>query len=189
MKRREIFIELTSLLDVIMIMLFVLLTQARTQADAAVSSAAEAEAAAASVQEELTRAETERDALREKVGQLEREGITLGVVEENSLVVTLSVQAGEPRAALIEPRDGASLRVALDPGDENYTVNRLRTALTGLLRDSGKETVFIVFQYDRTAIYQSEYALIGSVVRELKDEARSADVALNYIETDIRTEG
>ena len=185
MRRREIFIELTSLLDVILIMLFVLLTQAKTQADAAVSSAAEAEAAAASVQEELTRAETERDALREKVGQLEREGITLGVVEENSLVVTLSVQAGEPRAALIEPRDGASLRISLDPEDENYTVNRLRTALTGLLRDSGKETVFVVFQFDRNAIYQTEYLLLTGVVRQLKQEAESAGMALQYIETDL----
>ena len=185
MRRREIFIELTSLLDVILIMLFVLLTQARTQTDAAVSTAAEAEAAAAGLQTELTRTLAERDALREQVGALEREGITLGVVEENSLVVTLSVQPGETRAARIEPRDGAALRVPLDPENDNYTVNRLRTALTGLLRESGKETVFVVFQFDRNAIYQTEYLLVTGVVRQLKQEAESAGMALQYIETDL----
>ena len=39
MKRREIFIELTSLLDVILIILFVLLTQARTQTADAMAAA------------------------------------------------------------------------------------------------------------------------------------------------------
>ena len=69
--------------------------------------------------------------------------------------------------------------------DETYTVNRLRTALTGLVRDSGKETVFVVFQFDRNRIYQTEYLLVGNVVRQLKEEARSAGTALQYIETDL----
>ena len=185
MRRREIFIELTSLLDVILIMLFVLLTQAKTQTDAAVSSASEAEAAAESVRVTLSQTEADRDALAERLETLEREGITVGVVEENSLVLTLSVQGEQSRYALIEPRDGGSIRVPLDPEDETYTVNRLRAALTGLMRDSGKETVFVVFQYDRNRIYQSEYLLVGSVVRQLKEEARSAGTALQYIETDL----
>ena len=58
MRRREIFIELTSLLDVILIMLFVLLTQARTQTDAAISSKAEAEAAVENVRAALTQTQT-----------------------------------------------------------------------------------------------------------------------------------
>ena len=185
MRRREIFIELTSLLDVILIMLFVLLTQAKTQTDAAVSPRAEAEAAAENVRAELSQTQEERDALAGRLETLEREGITVGVVEENSLVLTLSVQGGESRQALIEPRDGGSIRIPLDPEDETYTVNRLRAALTGLMRDSGKEAVFVVFQYDRNRIYQTEYLLIGSVVRQLKEEARSAGTALQYIETDL----
>ena len=44
MRRREIFIELTSLLDVILIMLFVLLTQAKTQTGEALESAEAARA-------------------------------------------------------------------------------------------------------------------------------------------------
>ena len=188
MRRRQIFIELTSLLDVILIMLFVLLTQARTRTDEAVASAEEAAKAAESVRTELTETAAERDELQERVGRLEREGITLGVVEENSLVLTLSVGDGAARQIRVEPRDGGQLLLPMDTEDANYTVNRLRTTLTGLIRDSGKETVFLVFQYDRNQIYQAEYALIGSAVRQLKQEAEGLGAALQYIETDLTQE-
>ncbi len=189
MRRREIFIELTSLLDVILIMLFVLLTQARTQTGEALESAEAARVEAQSVQEELDALRGEREALLERVDSYRRQEITVGVVEENSLVVTISLVDAGQRCIRVEPHDGGEIRIPVGSGEDNYAVNRLRTTLSGLVRDSGKETVFVVFQYDRTAIYQTEYAMIGSVVRELKEEARSADVALNYIETDIRTEG
>ena len=54
MRRREIFLELTSLLDVIMIMLFVLLTQARTQTAEALSAAEADRAAATELRAELS---------------------------------------------------------------------------------------------------------------------------------------
>ena len=189
MRRREIFIELTSLLDVILIMLFVLLTQAKTQTGEALESAEAARIEAQSAQAERDALLDEREALVERADSYRRQAITVGVVEENSLVLTISVTDSGGRSIRIEPREGGEIRIPVESGEGNYTLNRLRSTLSGLVRDSGKETVFIVFQYDRTAIYQSEYTLIGSVVRELKDEARSADVALNYIETDIRTEG
>ncbi len=187
MRRREIPIELTGLLDVILIILFVLLLQAKTQTSTAAESSAAAESALQAAQMELDETRVERDGLRERVGELERKGITIGVVEENSLILTLSVQGIGTRYALIEPRDGTQIRVSLDTEDETYTVNRLRTSLNGLLRDSGKETVFVVFQYDRNAIYQTEYLLIGNVVRQIRQEAESAGVALRYIETDLNS--
>ena len=192
MRRREIFIELTSLLDVILIMLFVLLMQAKTQTGAAVESAAAAESAVQAAQAELAAVEGERDAIAaerdriaDELGAFQREGITVGVVEENSLVVTLSVQGRDPRFLRIEPRGAAARSVRVDTEDENYTFNSLHTELSQLIRGAGKETVFVVFQYDRSAIYQADYALVGRVLLQLKQEAKSADIALNYIETDI----
>lgn len=64
MRRREIFIELTSLLDVILIMMFILLTQAKTSTAQALDAAAAAQTTVAAAQAELTEAEAERDALR-----------------------------------------------------------------------------------------------------------------------------
>ena len=192
MRRREIFIELTSLLDVILIMLFVLLMQAKTQTGAAVESAAAAETAVQAAQAELKNVETERDELAaerdriaDELGAFQREGITVGVVEENSLVITLSVQGGEERFLRIEPRGAASQSVPVDTEDENYTYNSLHAKLSQLIQDAGKETVFVVFQYDRSAIYVKDYTLVGRVMLQLKQETKSADIALNYIETDI----
>lgn len=189
MRRREIFIELTSLLDVILIMLFVLLTQAKSQTGEALETAEAARIEAQSAQDELEALRDEREALLEQVGSYRRQEITVGVVEENSLVLTLSIDDLGERAIRVETRGGEETRIPVGSGEDNYAVNRLRSVLSGLVKESGKETVFVVFQYDRTAIYQTEYTMIGSVVRELKEEARSADIALNYIETDIRSEG
>ena len=186
MRRREIFIELTSLLDVILIMLFVLLTQARSQTLAAGEQAEAAAEETAALQAQLLEAEGERDALAEELDALQREQITLTVVEENSLVITLSLQGDAARSIRVEPRDGVTVAIPVDPEDEAYTVNKLRSTLTALMKDAGRENVFVVFPYDRTQIYQAEYLLVGTVVRQLKEEARSAGVALSYIETDIR---
>ena len=64
MRRREIFIELTSLLDVILIMLFVLLTQARSQTTDALAAAEADHARAEAVEQELAASRAEADALR-----------------------------------------------------------------------------------------------------------------------------
>ena len=53
MKRRQIFIELTSLLDVILIMLFILLIQAKTTTAQAIDASAQAETAAAEIFDEV----------------------------------------------------------------------------------------------------------------------------------------
>ena len=53
MRRRTIFIELTSLLDVILIMIFILLTQARSQTASALEAAETERMTAAKLEEEL----------------------------------------------------------------------------------------------------------------------------------------
>ncbi len=185
MRKREIFIELTSLLDVILIMLFVILSQAKLQTDEALGQSAQAETRLETVQQELEAAKGENAQLIEQVEKYQRQELSLGVVEENSLIVTVSVQQGDMRHILVEEHGGLSQSVALDTEDINYSRNKLRSTVSNLISASGKQTAFVVFQYDRQSIYQSEYQLIASVVQELKTEAKERDIALNYIETDI----
>ncbi len=185
MRKREIFIELTSLLDVILIMLFVVLGQARTQTDEALDKSAQAQTQIEAMEQELERAKDENELLDAELGKYRRQELSLGVVEENSLIVTISVQQGDTRYILVELQGGESQSIALDAQDTNYIRNKLSTTVSNLISDSGKETVFVVFQYERQSIYQSEYRLIGAVVQELKAEAKEKDIALNYIETDI----
>lgn len=195
MKKREIFIELTSLLDVILIMLFVLLSQAKLSSDEALEAAQTAESSIAVMQQELdgqkaalNEAQKENDELRDSLSAYQRNEITLGVVEENSLIVTVSVQNRDARCILVEQKDSGSVTVALDGENMNYSANKLRSTLNNMMQQAGVDTVFVVFQYDRGSIYQSEYQLIGNVVRELKAEAKALDIHMNYIETDIITQ-
>ena len=102
---------------------------------------------------------------------------------ENSLVLTVS--ADDETAVLLEVDNGESIRIPYDWGDDNYLKNRLASLLTEQLTNADERSVFIVFQYDRTRIYQTEYEVIGEVIREIKLEAGKREIPLNFIELDI----
>ena len=203
MKRREIFIELTSLLDVILIILFVILTQARTQTADALTEAAADRAAAEELRAELAargdetdalreaaeawRAETdalreEADAYRAETESLRRQLLSRDLVDANSLILTLSVPARE--AIRLESGDGGVQTVSYDWENDNYARNALLAALRAQLGSAEGRTVFLVFQYDRAAIYRSEYDMIREVFNELKLDARQREMPLSVLELD-----
>ena len=190
MKRREIFIELTSLLDVILIMLFILLTQARTRTAQALDTAALAESSARQLQWELTEAYSEQDALRaaadaekERANTLQRELWTENLVLDNSLLLTVSVDRG---GSIRLETEGKNLAlIAYDWADDTYAYNRLRGLLLDELDNTDREAVFLVFQYDRARIYQAEYRMIEAVIQEVKREAREQDIPLSFLELDL----
>ncbi|MBO4873129.1 MAG: hypothetical protein J5496_06920 [Lachnospiraceae bacterium] len=202
MKKRTIFIELTSLLDVILIMIFVLLTQARAQTTEAIEDAAADRAALKEVRRELKEeqaAAASREAdLAAEIGSLEskaadletqveelgRQLITQDLVMDNSLVLTLSVAADT--SIFLEVRDEESIRIPYDWADNTYAVNRLRSLLSEQLGQAGERTVFLVFQYDRTAIYHAEYDTILQIVQGAKLEASQKEILLSFIEMDVR---
>ncbi len=181
MRRREIFLELTSLLDVIMIMLFVLLTQARTQTAEALSAAEADRAAATELRAELSGLREERDAALERAEALDRARITDDLVLDESLVITLSA---DRRGAIRLESEEMQESIPYDWDDDTYAANSLRARLLGLLRQTDREAVFIVFQFDRAAIYRAEYTMIGRVVNEIKLEAKQRDIPLSYMELD-----
>ncbi|MBP5294494.1 MAG: hypothetical protein J6Y95_02100 [Lachnospiraceae bacterium] len=55
------------------------------------------------------------------------------------------------------------------------------------MREISGESVFIVFLYDRTKIYESAYELIVETIREIKLEASESpkEIPLNIIEMDL----
>ena len=189
MRRREIFIELTSLLDVILIMLFVLLTQARTQTADALSAAEADRERAAALEQALSDSRSEVDALLSRTEALEaetesarRQLLSRDLVAENSLVLTLSVPSRE--SIRLENADGGAQTVTYDWANDNYARNALLAALRTQLNAAGDRTLFLVFQYDRSAIYRSEYDMIREIFNELKLDARQRDVPLSVLELD-----
>ncbi len=190
MKKRAIFIELTSLLDVILIMIFVLLSQAKTQTAEALDSAASDRKKAAVLQESL------EDVLgREQELLIQKESLSaeaedlknqLGVrnlVLDNSMILTVRAETGG-----IELRrdDTEKAEISYDWADQTYAYNRLRGLLLDHLGDAGGKSVFVVFQYDRSAIYLTEYEMIIQIIQELKLEAKTGEIPLSFIEMDIK---
>ena len=190
MKRRQIFIELTSLLDVILIMLFILLTQARTRTAQALDTAALAESNAEQLQAELSAAYDEQNALRaaadaeaERANALQRQLWTENIVLDNSLLLTVSVDRDGTVRLETEGTDRTD--IPYDWGNDTYAQNRLRALLLDKLRTTDREAVFLVFQYDRARIYHAEHGMIESIIQEVKQEAREREIPLSVLELDI----
>ena len=192
MKRREIFIELTSLLDVILIMIFVLLTQARAQTAKALENQAAEEKTSARLQEEvedlsasLDHAWAELGSVQEENDQLKRQLMTQDLVLDESLVITIRA---EDETIIREIRDGVSDTIAYTWGNETYVSNKLKSLLLQDLSETEKHAVFIVFQYDRSGIYQNEYQMIESLIQEIKTTAKDMDLPLSLMELDLGTD-
>ena len=190
MRRRQIFIELTSLLDVILIMLFILLIQARNTTAQAMDAAAQAEDSVAKLQTELSAAYDEQNVLRaaadaetERANALQRQLWTENIVLDNSLLLTVSVdRSGDIR---METEGQGQAAIAYSWGDDTYARNRLRGLLLDKLKTTDREAVFLVFQYDRARVYHAEYEMIESIIQEVKQEARQRDIPLSVLELDI----
>lgn len=178
MKKRQILVELTPLLDVILIMLFVLLVQSKTQVQAAETDRSEAESESAVLRAEL-------DGARNALEEAERRERTLGIVDERSAIVTVSVLETSPRRILIESESGTVTYVSLDSGRSDSARERFLGALRGVVEAEGAESAFVVFQYDRNGIYNSEYELIRDCVLELKPELLREGIYINYAEIDL----
>ncbi|MBQ6680222.1 MAG: hypothetical protein IJM76_09430 [Lachnospiraceae bacterium] len=200
MKKRMIFIELTSLLDVILIMLFVLLMQAQSETDKARVHAEEEQAAAVSIEAALQEAEEEKAALissaaalseelaeaNEALDKAARKEITESLVLKNSRVLTVSVPREE--LILVEEDEPSTFeeRIVYDWENGNYAYNRLKAVLHERFESLNGQAFFVVFQYDREMIYRSAYDLILQAVQELKLEAKEAETPLSFIEMDVR---
>ena len=208
-KKRTIFIELTSLLDVILIMIFILLMQARTQTARAMDRAAEEEKAAQAIsreldaaresmsamedaarqreealQEEIRGLNSELEEKQEEVDGLKRRMASRELVLENSLVLTLSVS--DDRAIRLEQANRTEERIAYDWADDTYAANFLRSLLKESLESASGRAIFLVFQYDRDQIYKAEYDMILQLVHEMKLDARKQEIPLSFLELDLQ---
>ena len=186
MRRREIFIELTSLLDVILIMLFVLLTQARAQTSDALAAAEADRAQVTALEQQLADSRAETDALRAETEALQQEADSL-----SSRADALREEADSARRRLLsrdlvlETDGGGEQTVSYAWEDDNYARNALLSALRQQIDAGEDRAVFLVFQYDRADIYRAQYNMIRDILNEIKLDARQRDIAMSVLELDI----
>ena len=182
MKRRTIFIELTSLLDVILIMIFVILTQARGQTAAALDNAEAERLNAIRLEEALTVARSDAETYRNKADSLSRQLIADNLVLDHSMVITVS--CAKDGTILLESNGSEKALISYNWEDDNASANRLRALLLEELQTAGDDAVFIVFQYDRGEIYHTEHLMIEQVIQTVKLEAKQKDMQLSFLEFD-----
>ena len=96
-----------------------------------------------------------------------------------ALCLTLAFALG---AAIRLECEGEAQTVAYRWEDDNYARNALSAALRQTI--AGDKAVFVVFQYDRAAIYRTEYDMLREVLREIKLEARERELPLTLLELD-----
>lgn len=163
--KKGVFIEIAALVDVLLVILFLVMLQVTQTAEAAESKVADY---SKDYESEIGRLQAENSSLERKVG-------TYAVFEENCLILTISVEYGDSnsRTALVEAADGQAERISLNWADMQYAKNALQSYLNQKIKDafgSGDQMAFIVFQYDRDTIYQSDYSLISSVIQSQKSD-------------------
>lgn len=172
-KRKSVVVELTSLLDVIFIMLFMVMNRSQTAAEEAENTARQEISAAQSQVEEM---QNEVDGYREIISEVEAERANLEAVKHKlnsyevfdeyaSIVSVYVIDNTYKRTIKVETVGEA---VTIDYGWENmdYAEETLKKALNDCISDS-ENPVFIVFSYNGDKLYRQDYTLVSEVMTEV----------------------
>ncbi len=159
MKRpRQIVTDLTPLLDVILILLFLILSQTSMRS-------ADMQSELDSAKESLEQAQSSLEQARNVISGLEE-------YDENTLVITISITKAESpdddrRTLYVADREGTS-GITYGWDDLLYGENALKNELEGRFRAADGKVVFISFVYDSTKIYKRDHELVTSVLDKLQ---------------------
>ena len=177
-RRKSVVVELTSLLDVIFIMLFMVMSRSHAAAEEAQEKAAES---VAKIQAEaaLTVSGYEEDialyqSMLEEV-EKERENITSMQNEINSFeqfremseIITVYVfDSGYKRSVKVESAE-KNESIDFDWDNMGYAREQLTEILNGIA--GGTECpVFIIFNYNGEIIYRRDYNMVTEVITEVQ---------------------
>lgn len=155
MKKRDIILDFTSLLDVIMILLFIVMSNTAL--------------ASAKVNEDLTDANNEIAQLEEKLRRQSAAEESYAVYTSEAVIVTMyNTEKDGTHTLTIFTGENAENEVTAVMG-ENSTSNtrtRIRSYITDILSGAQNRPVYIVFQYDKYTIYRSEFEAITEELRQ-----------------------
>ncbi len=160
--KKEISLELTSLLDVILILLFIFMAQSGRQTEAAENALKEANAAA--------------DAAESRLADAERTALAYAELDSRADIITVTIDktADGRRISVIRGNiggDGFRKEIDFDWDSVKYAKNSLNAELNALAADrSPEKPLFIMFLYDSGDIYNSDYELINEAVSRLSSE-------------------
>lgn len=176
-RRREIAVELTPLLDVILIMLFMIMLQNGAAAKSAVEKAEAEKAVRAAEMAEM------RSAAEKNAAELEN---ALGIIasrdafEEYAEIVSVTIVNSDGGKRDIYVTAGENTQtVSFGRDSARYGENSFKTILDGIVRSSGETPVFICFSYDSSAVYRRDYDMIASAMEELQSRSNNVYIQFN----------
>lgn len=173
----EIFWDLTPLLDVIFIVLFLVMQQSGGAARQAQEDAAALRGALEQTAAAYAEAAEEAASVR---GLLD----SYSLLEESAVCISLQIRRApeEPgrREAVLTYGDGERRSVPITWDTMETAERRLRRELEELAARAQDAPVFIRFSYDSAEIYRRDYELAGAVLRALTQE--NAHVYIRYVD-------
>ena len=169
MRKKDIVLDFTSLLDVIMILLFIVISNTAT-ASAKVSEEAQ------QTKDDLTAAEAEISDLEYRLQKKEAAEESYEIYTSEAVIVTMFNSEKEDAHILTVFTGENSEDTTEIPMGENNTQNtkkRIRSYIGEILNDTDGQPVYIVFRYDKYTIYRSEFEAVreelGRLSREHKE--------------------
>lgn len=159
---RKAVIDLTPLLDVILILLFLILASVSTQAEQMAGDAAKA-------QRQIDTLQAEKDALQRTV-----EGFA--ILDQKAQLINVFLEKGSSnvsRTIHVETAAGTStfLLTWSNGGVVQTALEEKLSALCNGNSEAEKQISFITFRYDRNSIYQSDYTMISNAITSVKIHA------------------
>ena len=179
--RREIAIDLTALLDVILIILFMFVMQAKNQVEASV------------VDDNKDSASSKIVSLQEENESLKQQIVSEGILNETCLMVTISVETKEDK-------NDRTLKIITNANKDNtkkvkynwdkltFAKNKLKDSLDDICDSvtDKNQMVLFVFQYNKDTMYMADYKLVDAVLKDIQDNNKNVYLAYydNYNEKD-----
>lgn len=160
--KKEISLELTSLLDVILILLFLFMAQSGRQTEAAENALNEANAAL--------------DAAQNKLADAQRTAQAYAELDSRADIITVTVEKTDDgrRISVIRENvsgDGYRKDIDFDWDNVKYAKNALNTEFRTLAAErSPEKPLFVMFLYDSGDIYNSDFQVINEAVLKLSEE-------------------
>jgi len=152
--------------------MFMILIQSESQVTTANSVVTKSDMEKEALTAELEKTTADLNAIKKEYGSLKRYENGLTIIEENSYIISISIQAGEnSRVIFIEEHGNLAKLIDLGWQNRDYASNMLYTVLSESIRKSDAQAVFIVFEYNRNDIYQSDYTLITNSIQRFKQDS------------------
>ena len=177
-RRKSVIVELTSLLDVIFIMLFMVMSRSQTAAEEAQEKAAEsvariqaeAELTVSGYEDDIAEYQAMLEAVeeeRENIASIQNEIDSFEQFREMSEIITVYIfDSGYKRSVKIETGNETE---SIDFDWENMDYAREKLAeILNTLSDGTDHPVFIIFNYNGELIYRRDYNMVTEVITEVQ---------------------